>query len=426
MIQVAGQDQKDGTGDDEQCDNGSVCSNDPEKLCRTDSECGIGNTCEYDVAKNYGCSDSCKNVQSNPFITDDTDTPTESCGNGIVESLEECDDGNSNNDDTCSNSCTRNNETETPTATAECGNGIVDFDEQCDNGDENSDVIPDACRTNCTFAQCSDHVIDSHEQCDNGEGNSDFISDSCRTNCRLPRCGDGVVDSGEECDGSLYCTASCTKKAQDPVCGNGIQEAKEQCDDGNSTNGDGCDSTCHTEVQKKAAAQSLVLDGDIVVVNPTEYANVLKFTGNDPCSILTIKGKDIKASLIREAAVRQKIPVVKNIDLAHAIYDHVNMGQQIGGDLCVTINTIKKNMKKVYQEPVKPSAPEEDSTPIVWPQQPLPSMPTTQNYGFYNNAPIAQVIQGNAPIGDTGPAAATLLISGIAGGVGWVRRRKRR
>jgi len=59
-------------------------------------------------------------------------------------------------------------------------------------------------------------------------------------------------------------------------------------------------------------------------------------------------------------------------------------------------------------------------------QQPLPTIPTTQNYGFYNMAPIAQVIQGTAPAGDTGPATATLLISGIAGGVGWVRRRKRR
>ena len=32
-----------------------------------------------------------------------------------------------------------------------------------------------------------------------------------------------------------------------PVCGNGIKETGEQCDDGNSTSGDGCDSTCMAE-----------------------------------------------------------------------------------------------------------------------------------------------------------------------------------
>jgi cysteine-rich repeat protein len=31
------------------------------------------------------------------------------------------------------------------------------------------------------------------------------------------------------------------------VCGNGIREAGEQCDDGNTTNGDGCSSTCMVE-----------------------------------------------------------------------------------------------------------------------------------------------------------------------------------
>jgi len=426
MIQVAGQDQKDGTADDEQCDNGSVCSNDAEKVCRTDSECGTGNTCEYDSIKNTGCSDSCKNVQGNPFtpVSTSSEAP-EICGNGLVESLEQCDDGNTNNNDSCSNICTKNITEQAASTKAECGNAIVDFDEQCDNGDKNSDVIPDACRTNCTIAQCSDHVVDSHEQCDNGEGNSDYTSDTCRTNCRLPRCGDGVVDSGEQCDGSLHCTTQCTKIEQAEVCGNGVKEKSEQCDDGNILNGDGCNFICSIEDNKKTSAQSLVLDGDVVVVNPTEYANVLKFTGNNPCSILTIKGKNIKASLIREAAVRQRIPVVKNIDLAHAIYDNVDMGQQIAGDLCVTINTIKKNMKQVYQEPTQPSAPQQNNIPVVI-QQPLPTIPTTQNYGFYNMAPIAQVIQGTAPAGDTGPATATLLISGIAGGVGWVRRRKRR
>lgn len=31
------------------------------------------------------------------------------------------------------------------------------------------------------------------------------------------------------------------------ICGNGIKEGAEQCDDGNTTNGDGCNSLCKSE-----------------------------------------------------------------------------------------------------------------------------------------------------------------------------------
>src|SRR6185295_15808003 len=33
-----------------------------------------------------------------------------------------------------------------------------------------------------------------------------------------------------------------------PCCGNGIVEEGEQCDDGNTASGDGCSSTCQTEL----------------------------------------------------------------------------------------------------------------------------------------------------------------------------------
>src|SRR3989344_2092134 len=33
-----------------------------------------------------------------------------------------------------------------------------------------------------------------------------------------------------------------------PVCGNSVVESGEQCDDGNVVSGDGCSSTCQTEV----------------------------------------------------------------------------------------------------------------------------------------------------------------------------------
>lgn len=60
------------------------------------------------------------------------------CGNGIVEGLEECDDGNNSNTDSCTNEC-RN---------ARCGDGFVQasLGEECD--DENG-TNADGCSSDC-------------------------------------------------------------------------------------------------------------------------------------------------------------------------------------------------------------------------------------------------------------------------------------
>jgi cysteine-rich repeat protein len=63
------------------------------------------------------------------------------------------------------------------------------------------------------------------------------------------RCGDGIPEPGEQCDTggqTTTCDADCTTVA----CGDGIVNtaAGELCDDGNEQSGDGCSSTCMTEV----------------------------------------------------------------------------------------------------------------------------------------------------------------------------------
>ena len=66
--------------------------------------------------------------------------------------------------------------------TSLCGNGQVDSPEQCDNGFvANNDTSPNACRTDCTKAHCGDGVIDSGEQCDNGFANA--TGAACDTQC---------------------------------------------------------------------------------------------------------------------------------------------------------------------------------------------------------------------------------------------------
>ena len=44
-----------------------------------------------------------------------------------------------------------------------CGDGILDTGEDCDNGSSNSDITTGACRTNCNFASCGDGICDINE-----------------------------------------------------------------------------------------------------------------------------------------------------------------------------------------------------------------------------------------------------------------------
>lgn len=86
------------------------------------------------------------------------------CGDGTKSDFEECDDGNTVDDDTCTNECQLN-----------CGDGIVQSGEECDDG--NSSNIDD-CTNSCKKAVCGDgFVLYPHEQCDGG----DRCDSSCKT-----------------------------------------------------------------------------------------------------------------------------------------------------------------------------------------------------------------------------------------------------
>ncbi len=71
--------------------------------------------------------------------------PAAQCGNGRVEGQEACDDGNTVNNDACSNSCT----------IAVCGDGIIQpgLGETCDDGNT---VSTDLCTSLCKSVECGD------------------------------------------------------------------------------------------------------------------------------------------------------------------------------------------------------------------------------------------------------------------------------
>lgn len=191
------------------------------------------------------------------------------CGDGIIDFGEECDDAGANSDvlpDACRTDCTlpvcgdnvvdTGEECDPPDGTTcdvdcmdiatDCGNGVVDPGEECDDGLGNSDVDPDACRTDCTLPGCGDGVTDTGEECDDGAGNSDTEPDACRTDCTLPICGDGVIDTGEACDPPDGTTCDAFCGIISQTCGDANVDPGEECDDG-ADNSDTEPDACRTD-----------------------------------------------------------------------------------------------------------------------------------------------------------------------------------
>jgi fibro-slime domain-containing protein len=223
------------------------------------------------------------------------------CGDGVIESGETCDDGNTTPGDGCSGLCQVEPGWICPTPDTPCikiwicGNGVVDPGETCDDGNTKSgDGCSSTCQAEpgwqcpgpnvdggaapggaCIQIKCGDGIIESGEACDDGNNVSgDGCSSTCQiekgwhcstpgTSCTAAQCGDGVVAGAEQCDDGNSvsgdgCSSTCQVEAgwQCPTpdtkciakqCGDGIIAGNEQCDDGNNNSNDGCSSTCQLE-----------------------------------------------------------------------------------------------------------------------------------------------------------------------------------
>ncbi len=255
--------------DDGDIDNTNACNNQCQPTCSGDADCESG---RCDQARQV-C------------------TPL--CGNGYVDTMEQCDDGNKVNNDGCTNMCERqctddatcDCDEERGVCRAPCGNGRLDIGEQCDDGNT---VDRDQCSNSCMIrcrpgticpdsqacpqnglcpppAACGDGVVNDGEQCDDG---NTVDGDACTSSCTL-RCGqnlecpNGLVCLGEECSecsSSLQCDAGfcvdgrCRQAL--PLCGNGVQEAGEACDDGNADNGDACTVGCLLAINQACVASA--------------------------------------------------------------------------------------------------------------------------------------------------------------------------
>eukprot|EP00736_Rhodelphis_marinus_P003364 Rmarinus@m.28871 len=134
------------------------------------------------------------------------------CGNGVLDGMENCDDGNRDDGDGCSACCViETGYTCAPAANVLVADTIVD-----------GDFGPSTC-----VIACGDNVVEHsdvtgvYEECDDG---NDDVDDGC-VNCH--------VEEGYVCEGSpSVCHAV--------SCGNGFVEENEECDDGNPFPRDGC------------------------------------------------------------------------------------------------------------------------------------------------------------------------------------------
>ncbi len=165
-----------------------------------------------------------------------------SCGDGVPQEEEVCDDGNTDDDDACTSAC------ELPA----CGDGIVSAGEECDDGnDDNSD----GCTSDCVAAECGNGVVEGEEECDDG---NDDETDSCLNTCEAVVCGDGLIAGAEECDdANTDDDDACPSTCKNAECGDGfVWAGHETCDDANPANDDECTDRCTAE------PVSLALGGD--------------------------------------------------------------------------------------------------------------------------------------------------------------------
>jgi len=240
-------------GDDQTLDGGpdATCGN---GVLDDGEECDDGNAENGD-----GCDPECR-VEQGWQCTGEPSDCEETCGDGIKEEWEECD-GEDLGGNTCETlgegfkggelRCTDECTYETYWCISpSCGDGVLDFGEECDNGEENSNE--GECLVNCVKATCGDGFVwGGEEECDEGGENSDTQPDACRTNCRAAWCGDGVIDSSETCDNGPENSDTepdaCRTDCRAAWCGDGVIDSGETCDNGpenSDTEPNACRTNC--------------------------------------------------------------------------------------------------------------------------------------------------------------------------------------
>jgi cysteine-rich repeat protein len=247
----------------EACDDGNLVATDGCTASCAVAACGDGlvqagvdgcddgnvltEECNYGAASCTICNATCVSAAGE----------TDLCGDGTLDAAEFCDDGNTDNDDSCSNSClcgagyhvesgvctsnarscvaanaTAAFESWTGGAYGACTATACDATYHVEAGACASDTLSCSVANATTATQSwtgSDYTACAATGCDAGYS---LLAGACVA----AGCGNSAVEAGEACDdGNLDATDACTTVCTIATCGDSLEQAGvEGCDDGNT------------------------------------------------------------------------------------------------------------------------------------------------------------------------------------------------
>ena len=304
---------------DEDCDGLSLCGGTPSAdvcplatvciagankklgaVCTSDGQCdsaigandGACSTQAFQTTRTKTCADGADGAYSCTW-NDDWDSircrAPLNCGNGAIDEGEQCDDGNLNNTDGCTNECLAN----------VCGDGFIYAGiEDCDEGGENGILCEAGYEGNCSFcsdscrllgasgAFCGDGVMNGGEFCDAGDLPFYFVNADGETN--------GTCDPTDE--GSSFDDGFHTYYCADLGVCNGGTDAGEVCS--NSTDvsltcsGGGscvypeCSNMCTASCPLSLVTESLAFEGNLLGVGRTTSINLLDKERADQATVI--------------------------------------------------------------------------------------------------------------------------------------------
>lgn len=242
--------------------------------------------------------------------------PAATCGNGVIETGEQCDDGNNRPTDSC-HKC----------AVTACGDGIVQplRGEECDEGSMNGQPLDKSTptygcdKTACIVAFCGDQHVSAElgEQCDDGNDNN---RDGCTNACKsllLVNCGYTTKDGAWRCDqdmvdgdcvklagAAFYSMQDCQANAPKYACNDGVDNDADGTVDMNDK---GC---ANAQDQNEGdGATNLALRLGTSVPNATRGGSVYVTAS------LSNDGPDIATNVV----VTTNIPAGMNFDSAESV-----------------------------------------------------------------------------------------------------------
>lgn len=268
---------------DEQCDDGNAASGDGcSDSCQL--ECALAGTKSVECGASSAPATCCDGLVCNA----NRQCVTNVCGNGVVETGEQCDDGNTVSDDGCTD-CLVDAGYECPQAgqlcQLLCGNAVLDEGEECDDAilsgsgtcidcictKPTIDLVQDANVSffsyigeviRYTYSLQSDSIIEILNLTDNRCSPVlcpvfpvQFVECSCLYTVQQNDLQTDIINNATiiVANSAPTCNNVSTAKGSyrvdyTPACGNGAIDAGEQCDDGNTVSGDGCSAQCTVEI----------------------------------------------------------------------------------------------------------------------------------------------------------------------------------